>query len=134
MMLTITFEDKSMRTAVYVKMDSHDQLLQSEDVCRQLEIIFYHPDVEVWRGGRQPSEQRTTTESTVALVPTVRVSLVHSIHAPPMQSVSVEVFVQNCPKEPPILLEPSEDLLPVGLVSETSLLECTEGKSSLVLK
>ena len=133
MMLTITFGDKSMRTAVYVKMDAHDQLLPSECVCRQLQIISYHPDVKVWRGGRQPSEQRTSTESTVALVPTDRVSLVHSIQVPPMQSVSVEVFVQNCPKEPHILFEPSKDLLPVGLVSETSLLKCTEGKSSVVL-
>ena len=32
--LDISFGDKTMRTAVYIKMDAHDQLLLSEGVCR----------------------------------------------------------------------------------------------------
>ena len=44
--LDITFEDRTMHTPVYVKIDAHDQLLLSEGVCRQLEIFSYHSKVE----------------------------------------------------------------------------------------
>ena len=43
--LNITFEGRTMTTPVYVKMDAKDSLLLSEGVCRQLEIISYHPEV-----------------------------------------------------------------------------------------
>ena len=44
--LDITFDGKTMRTAVYIKMDSRDPLLLSEGVCHQLGIISYHQDIE----------------------------------------------------------------------------------------
>lgn len=44
--LEITFDRRSMRTSVYVKLDAHDQLLSLEGVCWQLNIICYHMDVE----------------------------------------------------------------------------------------
>ncbi len=47
MELDVAFGEQTMRTAVYVKMDAHDQLMLSEGVCRQLEILSYHTDVEV---------------------------------------------------------------------------------------
>ena len=34
-------------------MDAHDQLLLSEGVCRQLNIVAYHADVEKWRGRKK---------------------------------------------------------------------------------
>ena len=34
--LDLTFEDTTMKTPMYVKMDAYDQLLLSEGVCRQL--------------------------------------------------------------------------------------------------
>ena len=43
--LDISFGDKTMSTAVYVKMDANDQLLLSEGVCNQLSIVTYHHDV-----------------------------------------------------------------------------------------
>ena len=46
--LDIEFLDKAMNTPVYVKMDAHEQLLLSEGVCRQLGIISYHPEVQVY--------------------------------------------------------------------------------------
>ena len=39
-----------MVTPVYIKMDAHDQLLLSEGVCRELEIIQYHPEVDEVNG------------------------------------------------------------------------------------
>ena len=42
------FGDHTIKTPVYIKMDAHDQLLLSEGVCRQLEILHYHPSVERW--------------------------------------------------------------------------------------
>ena len=43
--LEISFKGKEVHTPVYIKMDSSDQLLLSEGVCRQLGIISYHPSV-----------------------------------------------------------------------------------------
>ena len=37
--LNVAFGERTMVTPVYIKMDAHDQLLLSEGVCRQLEII-----------------------------------------------------------------------------------------------
>ena len=53
-----------MTTAVYVKMDAHDQLLLFfkfflEGVCRQLGILQYHPSVKRWRGGKKRRAQPT---------------------------------------------------------------------------
>ena len=91
MELDITFGDKTMHTPVYIKMDAHDQLLLSEGVCRQLDILTYHPDVQVWRGRKkkQPSSE------TQAQVPSVSVRLVQTVQVPPQQSALVEVRVDR---------------------------------------
>jgi len=57
MELNIAFDDKEMTTSVYIKLDAADQLLLSEGVCRLLGIVSYHSDVEIWRGGKQPSRR-----------------------------------------------------------------------------
>lgn len=54
-------------------MDAGDQLLLSEGVCRQLEIVSYHPKVE----GEKGPLSRKQGESTK--VPVVRVKLVDSL-------------------------------------------------------
>ena len=46
MVMDITFDGKTMSTAVYVKMNAYDKLLLSEGVCRQLGIVSYHSSVE----------------------------------------------------------------------------------------
>lgn len=51
--LDISFGEKTLTTPVYIKMDAEDPLLLSEGVCRQLEIITYHPGVEIWHGSRK---------------------------------------------------------------------------------
>lgn len=45
MTMSIAFGEKAMVTSVYIKMDARDQLLLSEGVCRQLDIIQYHSEV-----------------------------------------------------------------------------------------
>ena len=45
MELDISFGGVTMKTSVYIKMDTPEQLLLSEGVCRQLKIITYHPDM-----------------------------------------------------------------------------------------
>ena len=55
MNLNITFGEKTMVTPVYIKMDAHNQLLLSEGVCRQLEIMRYHPDVDKVNGQKKGS-------------------------------------------------------------------------------
>ena len=45
-----------LRTAVYIKMNSRDQLLSLEGVCHQLRIVSYHWDIEdiTPQGNKQP--------------------------------------------------------------------------------
>ena len=95
--LDVTFDDKTMKTPVYLKMDAHDQLLLSEGVCRQLGIISYNPEVQTWRGGRKrpPSEQTEKAKSNEAKIPTVRVRLLQSVRLLPHQAVVVQVQLDN---------------------------------------
>ena len=44
--LDVSFNNKTMHTPVYVKMDAYDDLLLSEGVCWQLGIVTYHSQVE----------------------------------------------------------------------------------------
>ena len=88
--LDVSFGDKTMKTAIYIKMDAHDQLLLSEGVCRQLGIISYHPDVQAGQSKESPSTGAAgaSTSEDDAIVPTVRVRLLQSAHLPPQQSSS----------------------------------------------
>ena len=45
--LDVTFQGRTMKTPIYVKMDAREQLLLSEGVCRQLGIVTYHGDRRV---------------------------------------------------------------------------------------
>ena len=42
----ISFGDKQVHTTIYMKLEATDPLLLSEAICRQLEIIHYHPNVK----------------------------------------------------------------------------------------
>ena len=48
--LDINFDDKTINTPIYVKMDAYDDLLLSEGVCRHLGIVTYHPSIKRWPG------------------------------------------------------------------------------------
>jgi len=52
--LNVAFGERTTVTPAYIKMDAHDQLLLSEGVCRQLEIIRYHPEVDEVNGLKKP--------------------------------------------------------------------------------
>ena len=45
MEIDITFQEKTISTTVYIKMDAVDQLQLSDGVCWQLGIVTYHPSV-----------------------------------------------------------------------------------------
>ena len=77
--LNVAFGERTMVTPVYIKMDAHDQLLLSEGVCRQLEIIRYHPEVDEVNGLKKPEP------------PTVRVQFVRSFLLRPHQIPIVPV-------------------------------------------
>ena len=72
MELDMEFNDKRMKTTVYIKMNVHDQLLLSEGVCRQLGIVQYHPDVRVWHVS-SVAESHKPAISEVQVVRSVRV-------------------------------------------------------------
>ena len=126
--LDISFDGKTMNTAVYVKMDAHDQLLLSEGVCRQLGLIIYHRDVRPLSKGQKtknPPAPLEEQEKSDAQVPTVRVSLVQSLHLLPHQSALVQVQVEShCENGNALLLEHStkvEDA--TGLLLEDALIQ-----------
>ena len=78
--LDVTFNDTTIKTPVYIKMNAPDQLLLSKGICHQLGIISYHPDVEVWRGGKLKNKKKTPA---TAQVPTVHVRLLQTTRVPP---------------------------------------------------
>ena len=75
-----TFGEKEISTQVYIKVDAADQLLLSEGVSRLLGIVEYHPDVQIWRGGRKKSGT-SSARADVSNVPSIRVTLVKSVKA-----------------------------------------------------
>ena len=87
--LDVTFQDWTMKTPVYIKMNASEQLLLSEGVCRQLGIISYHSDVEPGHGGKGAAE--ALVEGSECSVPMVRVQLVRGVRLAPNQSVAAEV-------------------------------------------
>ena len=102
--LDVAFEDKMLRTSIYVKTDAHDQLLLLEGVCRQL--VTYHENVERWRAARKPMQYNPKPPIAEAKVLTVRVSLVQSVHLLPHQSAVVGVkFGPGCSPGETLLLE-----------------------------
>ena len=82
MKLEVQFGGKTMETIVYIKMDAREQLLLYEEVCRQLGIVVYHPEVQIWHGSRN---EGIHTESNTGIVPLVTTKLVNSIRVLPQQ-------------------------------------------------
>ena len=83
--MELSFEGKTVKTTVYVKMDATDQLLLSEGVCRQLDIVTYHPAVH----------SKKPPKGGDAIVPSVRVKLVQSLRLPPNKSAVVDVHLEG---------------------------------------
>ena len=101
--LNICFENKEMKTPVYIKMDAHDQLLLTEGVCNQLGIVSYHAKVEIWRNRQKKSEVK---------VPSVRVKLIGSVRSLPFQSALVIVQIGNGHMMPDtVLVEPLGEMV-----------------------
>lgn len=121
--LDITFGETTMSTSVYVKMDTCDQLLLAEGVCRQLGIISYHPDVRPWNKDNgelvlQPSDKQkeSTLSKKDARVPQVRVRLLQSVKVLPQHTKNVKVQVDKEYRSgEPMLLEPDSLLDEKGL-------------------
>lgn len=63
MNMDITFNEITMTTPVYIKLDAKDQLLLSEGVCRQLGIIQYHPQIETWQRNHHKKPVVTLVQS-----------------------------------------------------------------------
>ena len=92
--MDISFDGKTMSTAVYVKMDAYDQLLLSEGVCRQLGIVSYHSSVDSGKSAKKSTKGKSSEE--VAVVPTIRVNLVKSLRLPANQGAVVSVELTGC--------------------------------------
>ena len=84
--LDITFDGRTMKTPIYIKMDAKEQLLVSEGVCRQLGIVKYHKEV---RPGDSTGGGNVQTEEVH--VPSVRVLLAQTVKLRPEESVVAEV-------------------------------------------
>ena len=136
--LDISFEDRTMKTPVYVKMDASEQLLLSEGVCRQLGVISYHPEVHPAKANKKTSSAEPEAEKAECQVPTVRVQLVQSLRLPPNQSAMVDVRLiggRGSEFECPVLFEPDSTLQEEhGVQVSDALLQCSrEGTAKVLL-
>ena len=136
--LEVAFADKVLKTPLYIKMDATDQLLLSEGVCRQLGIIEYHPDVEIWRGGKRNKKVSGSKPRTESHVPTVRIRLLNSVRILPQHAASVQVQLDPCmlPTDTSTVLVEAEPTLhtELGIELLDSLIEpTTDGVASLFM-
>ena len=121
MEMEISFQGKTMKTTVYIKMDACDQLLLSEGVCRQLGIVTYHPSL-------LPRDTSDGTCEADTLVPSVRVSLVQTLKIPANRSALVPVRVECTPQQGnlPMFVEGREGIeKETGLVVEDAVVSTT---------
>ena len=88
MSLRISFQDREMVTPVYIKMDSEEPLLLAEGVCRQLQIVTYHPAV---LKGSQLEKTEPEVKTTRDEVHKCQVTLVHTLTPFPHRSANVPV-------------------------------------------
>ena len=126
--LDISFDERTMKTAVYVKMYAQDQLLLSEGVCRQLGIVTYHPSIE------PPSVPDQNSDDN-ALVPTVRVRLVQSLRLLPNQGAVVPVRCEGniAPSQQALIVEAEREL--GGLAIESAvILPPKDGITQMVVR
>ena len=86
----IEFQDRTMKTPVYVKMDAPEELLLSEGVCRQLNIISYHPEVQKSTSAK-PTKTLDRENKDECAVPTVRIRLVRDVRLTPNEYVTAQV-------------------------------------------
>ena len=96
--LDVSFNDKTMHTPVYVKMDAYNDLLLSERVCWQLGIVTYHSHVE-------SNQSNTGVDKPTLLTCSVRISLVDSVRLAPRSSTLTSVKLEASDLSRPLLLE-----------------------------
>ena len=105
----ISLGDHTMKTWVYAKMDTPEQLLLSEGVCHQLGAIRYYPEVKP----ENVTVKAESSEVSDCKVPMVRVKLVRYIRLLPNQHVMAEITLQRkgvCELRNPLLFEPDVSL------------------------
>ena len=114
-----------MKTPVYIKMDAPDQLLLSEDVCRQLGIVNYHRDV-CSHGGVHKTGHTNKEEEEVKVATCV--NTLRTVHLLPHQSIAVQVKTEHSDGDGrPLLVECDSDLeMITGLQVEDALVKPTE--------
>jgi len=118
MELDVEFNDRKMKTTIYIKMNAHDQLLLSEGVCRQLGIVQYHPDVHVWHAPKLAEPH--IHESGVS-----EVRVAKSVRVLPQQCcvVSVKLVGTNASQDMPMQLLLESAGLDNALQIEPTLLQ-----------
>ena len=127
MELEVWFQEKAMKTMVYIKMDAPDQLLLSEGVCRQLGIVTYHPSLhqpdQAQSSDDSPTHAPHSPNKKTTLVPCVRVNLVESLKFPPSHSTVVQVKDDFNPAGQTMFVESRGDLeKDTGLIVEDAVL------------
>ena len=96
--LDVSFNDKTMYTPVYVKMDAYDDLLLSEGVCWQLGIVTCHLHVE-------SNRSNAVVDKPTLLIRSIRISLVDSVRLAPHSSTLTSVKLEASDLSGPLLLE-----------------------------
>ena len=136
MNLDISLNGKTMKTPLYIKFDAPEPLLLAEGVCRQLQIISYHPDVTCRTSSVkkymykeeekvQPRKCKKTCQKKYSVEHIAPVRLVHSVHVLPRQCTYAQVKVKI--SSGAILVESDNNLQnSLGIVVGSSLLKPDE--------
>ena len=121
-----SFGGKTMKTTIYIKMDAPDELLLSEGVCSQLDIVTYHPSI---------LKQKAKTLKPKR--PPSSVCLVQSLRLPSGRSaiVPVQIKGQFHQSSQAMLVEGHQaSEIETGVVVEDAILPNTEdGFTSIVV-
>ena len=101
MSMKVSLGDRTVTTTVFVKLMAPHQLLLSESVCRQLEIVSYrcvHPSVQTVETEKRSTAEFPTTEegsTEEGPKPAASVKLISVVRLPAHHSTATPVKVED---------------------------------------
>ena len=133
--VTISFESHNIKTITYVKLQAPDQLLLSESVCQELDIVKYHSLVdsaesevmEESHSRQKEKENGNKSENTIA-----KVKMIHTVRIPANHAAVVPIQVVDETDETDFLLLEPNPVLGEALSIDNFLVQLHDGESTTI--
>jgi len=119
--MRVSLGDKTITTTIFVKLVAPHQLLLSESVCRQLEIVGYHPSVQAIENKNTSTEESSPSgdmSTGKGTIPLAGVNLISAVRLPAYHSAAIPVEVEELGGS--VLIQ-TEGLLEDGLHIDDSI-------------